>query len=238
VEVGAAEPEAEETKVSTETEDAKESANEEEKVSNEVTASSSESSDTVAEEAEKPTEVASDESEATKATDTPNLSEKSSFENEPEKEAEVEMDSTLATTVAATAENSEEEQVSKYMLLDRLFKFLDSTGDEPVNDVLAGYFSKVVQLLINRKQKQIVPYITADENKCVEGLLKHVYSRSVAEIVLRLLQIVESNFDEDISAKIFEKKQFILTSLIDKLQCEEEDETVMNVKYILQEMME
>jgi len=49
------------------------------------------------------------------------------------------------------------------MLLDRLFKFLEDE-DEPVNPVLAGYFSKVVQLLINRKQKQIVPYIVADEN--------------------------------------------------------------------------
>jgi len=61
------------------------------------------------------------------------------------------MDATQATTVAATSENSEDELVSKYMLLDRLFKFLDSEDDEPVNAVLAGYFSKVVQLLVNRK---------------------------------------------------------------------------------------
>jgi len=39
------------------------------------------------------------------------------------------------------------------MLLDRLFKFIEVKGDEPVNPVLAGYFSKIVQLLINRKQK-------------------------------------------------------------------------------------
>ena len=58
------------------------------------------------------------------------------------------------------------------MLLDRLFKFLDTKeDDEPVNAVLAGYFSKVVQLLINRKQKQIVPYIIADENKVIQKLI-------------------------------------------------------------------
>jgi len=39
------------------------------------------------------------------------------------------------------------------MLLDRLFKFIMSKDNEPVNPVLAGYFSKVVCLLINRKQK-------------------------------------------------------------------------------------
>ena len=72
----------------------------------------------------------------------------------------------------------------------------------------------------------------------VEKLLKHVYSRSVAEIIHRLLHIVESNFDDDASAKIAEKKQFIMTSLIDKLNCVKLDETVMNATFILQDLME
>lgn len=83
-----------------------------------------------------------------------------------------------------------------------------------------------------------MPYIIADENKVVEKLLKHVYSRSVAEIIHRLLHIVESNFDDDASAKIAEKKQFIMTSLIDKLNCVKLDETVMNATFILQDLME
>ena len=44
------------------------------------------------------------------------------------------------------------------MLLDRLFKFID-TDEVPLNAVLSGYFSKLVSLLINRKLKSIVPYI-------------------------------------------------------------------------------
>ena len=86
------------------------------------------------------------------------------------------------------------------MLLDRLFKFIEVTDGEPVNNVLAGYFSKVVSLLINRKQKQIVPYIMSSENKVIENLLKHVYSRSVAEVIHRLLHILETNFDDELSA--------------------------------------
>ena len=131
------------------------------------------------------------------------------------------------------------------MLLDRLFKFLDTPStsdnddaDEPVNPVLAGYFSKVVQLLINRKQKQIVPYIIADENKVIQRLVRHVYSRSVAEVIHRLLHIVESNFDDETSAKIAEKKQVIMTSLIEKLKSEKGDETAMNATFILQDLME
>ena len=47
--------------------------------------------------------------------------------------------------MAAVSDDSEdEEQVSKYMLLDRLFKFIEVEEDQMVNPVLAGYFSKIV----------------------------------------------------------------------------------------------
>ena len=124
------------------------------------------------------------------------------------------------------------------MLLDRLFKFIEGDGVELINPVLAGYFSKVVQLLVNRKQKQIVPYIISDTSNVVENLLNHIYSRSVAEVVHRLLQIVESNFDDDISSKITQKKQKIMSSLIGQLSSQREDETVMNAAFILQDVME
>lgn len=83
-----------------------------------------------------------------------------------------------------------------------------------------------------------MPYIIADENKVIEKLLKHVYSRSVAEVIHRIMHIVESNFEDDISNAISEKKQSILTALMDKLACEEEDETVMNATFILQDLIE
>lgn len=145
-------------------------------------------------------------------------------------------------TVADASEHSEEEQ-SKYMLLDRLFKFIDTTSEEGeektyLNPVLAGYFSKVVQMLINRKQKQIVPYIFAEENNVVERLLKYVSSRSISEVIHRLLHLVESNFEDEIAAKINKNKQLILNSLIDQLKCDAEDETVMNAAFILQDIME
>lgn len=124
------------------------------------------------------------------------------------------------------------------MLLDRLFKFIEVEDDTQVNPVLAGYFSKIVQLLINRKQKQVVPYIVSDEYNVVENLLKHVYSRSVAEVIQRLLHIVDSNFEDELSAKISQKKQIILASLIEQLATKREDETVMNAAFILQDILE
>lgn len=72
---------------------------------------------------------------------------------EPEIRDQDSTEGTQATTRAMSEKSEEEEHGGKYMLLDRLFKFIKTTNDEPVNLVLAGYFSKVVQLLINRKQK-------------------------------------------------------------------------------------
>lgn len=187
---------------------------------------------------------AATQSEETKATvNTPNPAAtvdtiKSSCE-EPEIRDQDSTEGTQATTQAMSEKSEEEEeQGGKYMLLDRLFKFIKTTDDEPVNLVLAGYFSKVVQLLINRKQKQIVPYIIADENKVVVNLLRHVYSRSIAEVIHRILHIVESNFEEEVSTLIAAQKQLILSSLIDQLATEREDETIMNAAFILQDILE
>ena len=72
----------------------------------------------------------------------------------------------------------------------------------------------------------------------IEKLLKHVYSRSIAEVIHRLLHIVDSNFEDDQSAKITQKKQEIIASLIDQLASTKEDETVMNSAFILQDIMD
>jgi hypothetical protein len=48
--------------------------------------------------------------------------------------------------------NNKKPVVARLILLDRLFKFV-KTDKKPLNPVLAGYFTKLVTLLINRKQK-------------------------------------------------------------------------------------
>ena len=68
----------------------------------------------------------------------------------------------------------DENEDSKYMLLDRLFKFI-RTEEKPLNPVLAGSFFRLVNLLITRKQKQLVPYIFGDESDVIDCLLNHVY---------------------------------------------------------------
>lgn len=50
----------------------------------------------------------------------------------------------------ATVEHEEEVEENKYMLLDYLFKFVESKKT-PLNPVLSGYFAKLVIMLLNRK---------------------------------------------------------------------------------------
>jgi len=126
----------------------------------------------------------------------------------------------------------------KYVLLDRLFKFI-RTEEIPLNPVLSGYFFRLVNLLIMRKQKQLVPYIFGDDSDVIDCLLRHVYQKSVSEVLNKLLNILGINFDEEMVAKIQEKKQKILNELIEKLgnkECDEEES--MNITMILSDIME
>lgn len=47
-------------------------------------------------------------------------------------------------------EDKEDEDRGRHMLLNRVFKFIDT--EEPLNDVLCGYFEKLVLSLRKRKE--------------------------------------------------------------------------------------
>lgn len=77
-------------------------------------------------------------------------------QKEPLIEDKVQDSSSLEETKVSTQGISEpeaedaDELHSKYLLLDRLFKFI-RTKSIPLNAVLSGYFAKLVTLLINRR---------------------------------------------------------------------------------------
>ena len=70
------------------------------------------------------------------------MDENKDLENEETKDTEM--------TVATATVSDDEEEGGKYMLLDRLFKFI-RTEDKSLNPVLSGYFFRLVNLLIMRK---------------------------------------------------------------------------------------
>ena len=91
---------------------------------------------------------------------------------------------------------------AKFALLDRLFRFIRAQ-EKPLNPVLSGYFSKLVTLLINRKQKQIVPYVFEDHPDIIDCLVNHVYQKSISELLNKFLNIMVHDFeDSNLSQKI------------------------------------
>lgn len=79
--------------------------------------------------------------------------------------------------------------------MDRLFKFV-RTQEKPLNPVLSGYFSKLVTLLVNRKQKLLVPYIFDENPDIIESLVYHVYQKSISELLNKFLNIMVHDFED------------------------------------------
>lgn len=79
----------------------------------------------------------------------------------------------------------------KYELLDLLFAFIlkyDAKSSEQINAVLSGYLQKVVLVLLNYKQKEVMNYIYSKEG-LMDKLLEHVYDKSICDIIVKVLNI-------------------------------------------------
>jgi len=72
-------------------------------------------------------------------------------------------------------------------LQDQLFSVLDR--DEPLNPLLAGYFSKIVTCLLNRKTYETLAVMQRKD--MLARLLQHVGTFSIMELLLKLLHETE-----------------------------------------------
>lgn len=148
---------------------------------------------------------------------------------------------TLQTEATDTAVEEDDESDNKYVLLDRLFKFVRTEGDEQLNPVLSGYFCKLVSILISRKCRQLVPYVFAPGSDLIECLLKHVYQRSISEILNKLLTQIDMNdaeYEADVRAQIAEKQKMAVSKLIDTLGPDFSEEHNLNSRTIIMDMFE
>jgi len=84
------------------------------------------------------------------------------------------------------------------VLLERLFTHVRQEGQ--LNAVLSGYFAKLITLLINRKQKQLIPYVFAPECDFIDCMVNHVEQKSISELLMKFMAIMDHEFTEDSSA--------------------------------------
>lgn len=115
-------------------------------------------------------------------------------------------------------------------LLERLFAFLSEPA--PINPVLAGYFSKLINIFINKKAKDIFGYMFSHP-ELLEKMVVHTYSKSISEVLIKFLTYDEPEGEEnDIPAQ----KNRLLSLLIDKLGPEETEEDNLNSQDLLVEL--
>ncbi|QDZ18692.1 SIT4 phosphatase-associated protein [Chloropicon primus] len=95
--------------------------------------------------------------------------------------------------------------------LGYLFSFLDQ--EAPLESVLAGYYSRVMVSIYQRRPTEVSDFIQAHPDVLVK-LVRHLYSYSVTEFVLRLINGDEQN-------ALYQKEQgnewLVNTSLLDYL---------------------
>ena len=89
-----------------------------------------------------------------------------------------------------------EKNRNRIELLDHLFSFLET--DQDLNYVLVGYFSKFLNLLLNKFPQKIISYIYNERPEILQRLIRHSDKKSISEIVPKVL-LIESylNYDKD-----------------------------------------
>lgn len=111
-------------------------------------------------------------------------------------------------------------------IIDILFDFL--RVETELNPVLCGYFCKFMNTLMNHNRKGFFSYIFESDHKVVEYLIKHIYNRSIADILVKVLC--------DYSEITVDKKQFIL-QIIDNVESQVY-EGKLNSSMVLVDIME
>jgi serine/threonine-protein phosphatase 6 regulatory subunit 3 len=103
-----------------------------------------------------------------------------------------ETESTSMTTlvVGGVAQVPDQVELSnKYHLFERLLNFLDCKGD--LNPVLAGYFAKLMLILISNKSAEVYRYVFTNPH-LLDKFVQHLGSKSVSEVLQKLLNVSES----------------------------------------------
>ena len=104
-----------------------------------------------------------------------------------------------------------------YENIDYLLQFLNESEKTKDNYVLVGYFSKIINSLINIHQTKIVEYFLdyprKDEFDIIKLFIKNMKRKGMCNIIQKLLI-----FESDSSSKYDEKKKDLILKIFDELE--------------------
>jgi SIT4 phosphatase-associated protein len=137
---------------------------------------------------------------------------------------------TVSTEV--TQKDSKQKKPNKFELFEKLLSFLD-TEDE-LNPVLCGYFCKLFQVLVGNKAKEVFNYIY-NHPECLDLLVRHVYNKSISDVLIRLLNVQDTVLDEGLENVDTIRQSFVF-KVIEKLAPKHSLEDHLNAQNLLSEL--
>lgn len=173
-----------------------------------------------------------------------NPEEKNSEENPEEKKDSENPEEKIEEESKKNSEEQIPEEIDgqKIELLDYLLNFLDT--EEPLNHVLAGYFSKFFIQLLNKNQKVILSYIYSRRPEILERFIQHIEMRSICDCIPKLI-LPESSYSENQTSNLFtgienfEKiRNQIVRNLFLKIDLSCNMETINNINNACIEILE
>ncbi|KAL4471108.1 hypothetical protein ABPG72_006489 [Tetrahymena utriculariae] len=129
--------------------------------------------------------------------------------------------------VAIDIKNAEKKYTGKD-LLNQLLQFINT--DEQLNDTSAGYFLKAINNVLT-SNGQFYNFIS-DKPQVLEQLIKHIQTKSIAEVILKLITTVGTEKEEQFN----EERKRLLTLLNAKFLSGEPFERE-NISYIFHEII-
>jgi len=153
-------------------------------------------------------------------------------------EVNIEGDSLEKTATSTEGQATEDEkdttpEANEFPYLDHLFSFLDS---ESLNLTSAGYFAKVVNNLLSKRTSELISYIYERKPEILQKMIQHIYSKSIAEFLAKVLTFESSVLVNTQNEVYNEKRSEVLKEIIKKLQPECDIEEINNTAYLICEV--
>eukprot|EP00826_Nyctotherus_ovalis_P044644 TRINITY_DN4833_c0_g1_i7.p1 TRINITY_DN4833_c0_g1~~TRINITY_DN4833_c0_g1_i7.p1 ORF type:complete len:280 (-),score=78.12 TRINITY_DN4833_c0_g1_i7:123-962(-) len=160
---------------------------------------------------------------------------------EPESVAENVLKHIIESVLSDMEENKEgmpaleeaKQPINRLPLLEKLLSVLDA---ENINPVLSGYFLKVVEVFIERKQLDFLAYVFGFK-KHVERLLVHIYDRHIADAIKKIVSNEDRYFAGTTGNEFIYDKMLVIDKLIDLLDASNPPDSITNSAYILCELI-
>lgn len=145
------------------------------------------------------------------------------------------LDKTPPSTEDQTNEDEKETspEANEFPYLDHLFRFLDS---ESLNLTSAGYFAKIVNNLLSKRTSELISYIYERKPEILQKMIQHIYSKSIAEFLAKMLTFESSVLVHPQNEVYNEKRSEVLKEIIKKLQPEFDIEEINNAAYLICEV--